>query len=141
MSLVYHFSARLHSVIYKLPNWLLSSFSAAFASASRLLPAEASASPTPSSDTRIVNTGACDCPLRLTNRYSGSLDGREFVVLGELAHNHHRGEQCCQRQCQRQDRAPSPHEEFAHDTQTQALADKLVDVEPEKLHHQYEYDD
>ena len=72
--------------------------------------------------------------------YAGSLDGQELVVFTERTECHHRCQQGGQREGERQHCGRSPAEEFQYDLETQALADKFVDIEPEELHHENEHD-
>ena len=74
------------------------------------------------------------------NRHSGRFQGDELVVLAHIPDGHHRGEQCGQRQRQRQHGAASPEEELRHDAEAQTLTDQLVDVNPQELHHKDEDD-
>ena len=72
--------------------------------------------------------------------HAGGLQSDQLVVLTHVAYGHHRGQQGRQRQGQRQHGAGSPEQELRHNAQTQAFPDKLVDVDPEELHHEDEDD-
>ena len=76
-------------------------------------------------------------------RDAGSADGHQLAALAELTDGHRGGEQGRERQGERQGQAAhAPEQEFQDRADAQALADQLVDVEPEGLHHQDEdYDE
>ncbi len=73
-------------------------------------------------------------------RDSGGLDGHQFVVIPHLAQHHHRRQQGGQRQGQGQDGTSTQKHELQHHSEAEALTHKLVDIHPEELKHQDEYD-
>ena len=74
-------------------------------------------------------------------RHSGSLDCQKFVVLPKRSQCHHRCQQCSKRKGKRQHCDATPGKELQDHLETQSLSDKLIDIEPQELHHKNEHDD
>ena len=72
---------------------------------------------------------------------AGGFHRQQFVVLSEASHRHNGCQKGGQRQHHRQDGAGAPAHKFGDDAQTETLADKLVDVYPQELHHKDEQHD
>ena len=56
-------------------------------------------------------------------------------MLAQIAKCHQRSQQDTQRQCQRQQTQCGMEEKLSYQVHAQALANQLVDVTPQELHH------
>ena len=74
-------------------------------------------------------------------RNAGTLDGHQLVMVAHLPEHHHRCQQGGERKGEREDCTSPQKHEFEYDLQPQAFTHELVDIHPEELHHQDEYDD
>ena len=78
---------------------------------------------------------------RLDQRNAGRLDGRQLGTLAEVAVGNKRGEEDGQRKGLRHHHQAHVPEELSENIHGQSLADQVVDIPPQELHHQHEQTD